>query len=101
IDLYFASIAITPLSNQEFIGVLPFLESFAHWRLVLDLLAISISGGLYIVPLYAIVQNYAEPSYRSRAIAANNIMNALFMVISALGISVMLALGFTVPEVFL
>jgi len=101
IDLYFASIAVMSVSRQEFIGVLPFLESFAHWRLVLDLLAISISGGLYIVPLYAIVQNYAEPSYRSRAIAANNIMNALFMVISALGISVMLALDFTIPEVFL
>jgi acyl-[acyl-carrier-protein]-phospholipid O-acyltransferase/long-chain-fatty-acid--[acyl-carrier-protein] ligase len=101
IDLYFVSTAIPPIPGQKLIGVLPFLESFDHWRIVLDLLAISICGGLYIVPLYAIVQNYAEASFRSRAIAANNIMNALFMVVSALGISVMLALDFTVPEVFL
>ncbi|ABI60674.1 acyl-[ACP]--phospholipid O-acyltransferase [Nitrosomonas eutropha] len=101
VDLYFASVAVVPASDHEFIGALSFLESFAHWRILLDLLVISISGGLYIVPLYAIVQNYAEASQRSRAIAANNIMNALFMVVSALGISVMLALDFTVPEVFL
>ncbi|MXS85693.1 acyl-[ACP]--phospholipid O-acyltransferase [Nitrosomonas sp. HPC101] len=101
IDLYFASTAIVSVPGVELIGALRFLESLAHWRILLDLLAISISGGLYIVPLYAIVQNYAEASYRSRAIAANNIMNALFMVVSALGISVMLALDFTVPEVFL
>ena len=101
IDLYFASTSFTPAANGTLIGVLNFLESFAHWRILLDLLAISICGGLYIVPLYAIVQNYTKPSHRSRAIAANNIMNALFMVVSAAGISVMLALDFTVSEVFL
>lgn len=100
-DLYFASTSLAPATGGELIGALSFLESFAHWRILLDLLVISISGGLYIVPLYAIVQNYAEASHRSRAIAANNIMNALFMVVSTLGISVMLALDFTVPEVFL
>lgn len=101
IDLYFASASVTPAATGDFIGALGFAESFAHWRILLDLLVISISGGLYIVPLYAIVQSCAEASHRSRAIAANNIMNALFMVVSALGISVMLALDFTVPEVFL
>ena len=101
IDLYFASVSITPAASGELIGMLGFVESFAHWRVLLDLLAISISGGLYIVPLYTIVQSCTEASHRSRAIAANNIMNALFMVVSALCISVMLALDFTVPEVFL
>ena len=101
VDLYFASTSLTPAANGTLIGVLNFLESFAHWRILLDLLAISICGGIYIVPLYAIVQTYTEPSRRSRAIAANNIMNALFMVVSAVGISVMLALDFTVSEVFL
>lgn len=101
VDLYFASTSLTPAANGILIGVLNFLESFAHWRILLDLLAISICGGIYIVPLYAIVQTYTEPSRRSRAIAANNIMNALFMVVSAAGISVMLALDFTVSEVFL
>ncbi len=101
IDLYFASTAVIPASNQELIGALSFLESWVHWRILFDLLAVSVSGGLYIVPLYAIVQSHAEAARRSRAIAGNNIMNALFMVVSALGISLMLAMDFTVPEVFL
>ncbi|MGG7056305.1 acyl-[ACP]--phospholipid O-acyltransferase [Nitrosomonas sp. ANs5] len=101
IDLYFASGSVMFVSGQRLIGAAAFLESLAHWRILFDLLAISISGGLYIVPLYAMVQRHAEASHRSRAVAANNIMNALFMVVSALAISVLLALDFTVPEVFL
>jgi len=101
IDLYFASTSLVPAAGGALIGARSFIESFAHWRILLDLLAISISGGLYIVPLNAIIQSHAEPSHRSRAIAANNIMNALFMVVSSVAISVMLALDFTVPEVFL
>src|SRR5690606_30127349 len=90
IDLYFASGSVMFVPGQRLIGAAAFLESLAHWRIVLDLLAISISGGLYIVPLYAMVQRHAEVSHRSRAVAANNIMNALFMVVSALAISVLL-----------
>ncbi|MCC6917405.1 acyl-[ACP]--phospholipid O-acyltransferase [Nitrosomonas sp.] len=101
IDLYFASTSLVPAAGGELIGVSGFVESFAHWRIMFDLLIISISGGLYIVPLNALIQSCAEPSHRSRDIAANNIMNALFMVVSSIGISIMLALDFTVPEVFL
>ncbi|MDT8363778.1 MAG: acyl-[ACP]--phospholipid O-acyltransferase [Nitrosomonas sp.] len=101
IDLYFASAALPPLAQEELIGAVAFLSFLTHWRILFDMLAISVSGGLYIVPLYALVQNQAEDSHRARTIAGNNIMNALFMVISALGISLMLALDFTVPEVFL
>ena len=101
VDLYFASNSLPPPLSQELMGAGVFLSSIAHWRILLDMLAISISGGLYIVPLYAIVQTQSEDSHRARTIAGNNIMNALFMVISALGISLMLVLDFTVPEVFL
>jgi len=101
IDLYFASQSLPPSRSQELIDAAAFLSSLAHWRILFDMLAISISGGLYIVPLYAIVQSEAENSRRARTIAGNNIMNALFMVISAIGISLMLALDFSVPEVLL
>lgn len=101
IDLYFASQSLPPPRSQELINAAAFLSSLAHWRILFDMLAISVSGGLYIVPLYAIVQNEAEDFRRARTIAGNNIMNALFMVVSALGISLMLALDFSVPEVFL
>ena len=55
----------------------------AHWRVAADLVLIGLFGGFYIVPLYALIQERSQPSHRSRIIAANNILNALFMVVSA------------------
>ena len=53
------------------------------WRVAIDLVLIGVFGGFYIVPLYALIQQRSQPSHRSRIIAANNILNALFMVASA------------------
>ncbi|QFS85385.1 MULTISPECIES: MFS transporter [unclassified Marinobacter] len=74
-----------------------------HYRQVaIDLLAIGIFGGLFIVPLYAYVQREASPDTRARVIAALNIFNALFMVISALLAMLMLGvIGLSIPEFFL
>ena len=52
------------------------LHSPTGWRMLADLLLLSACGGLYSVPLYAIVQERSEPSHRARTIAANNIVNA-------------------------
>ena len=82
-------------------GVSAFLATFAGWRIIVDLLIVAISGGIYIVPLYAIVQQRSDETHRARNIASNNIMNALFMVISAAGTVLMLNWGFTIPQVFL
>ena len=78
VDLYFASEldardASSSASPQ-------FLREPGHWRVVADLMLIGLFGGFYIVPLYALIQERSEPAYRSRIIAANNILNALFMV---------------------
>ncbi|MEO3428617.1 acyl-[ACP]--phospholipid O-acyltransferase [Pelagibius sp. CAU 1746] len=102
IDLYFASLAVAPAAPAEtLLGVGAFLAQAAHWRILADLLLISICGGLYIVPLYAIVQARAEAGHRARTIAANNVMNALFMVIGAGAAAALFALGMTVTGVFL
>ena len=59
-------------------------------------------GGFYIVPLYALVQQRSEPSFRSRVIAGNNIINALFMVLSAaLAIFFLDAVGLSIPQFLL
>jgi len=71
-----------------------------YGRMLLDVALLGVSGGLYIVPLYVLLQSRAEPGYQSRVIAANNIMNALFMVLSA-GFSVLLfGMGVTIPQLF-
>ena len=69
--------------------------------MTIDLVLIGLFGGFYIVPLYALIQERSEPSHRSRIIAANNILNAIFIVASA-GIAVgLLKAGLTIQELFL
>jgi 1-acyl-sn-glycerol-3-phosphate acyltransferase len=98
IDLYFASRGLAP---QSLAGIEQFLSVHAHWRIGADLVLLGMFGGFYIVPLYALIQERSEPAYRSRIIAANNILNALFMVASA-GIALgLLKAGLTIPQLFL
>lgn len=76
------------------------LGGLDDWRMLLDVALLGVSGGLYIVPLYVLLQSRAEAGYQSRVIAANNIMNALFMVLSA-GFSVLLfGMGVSIPQLF-
>lgn len=97
--LYYSSRNITPA--DPLLDALGFLQEPLSWLIVAELLAIAIFSGLYIVPLYAIMQHLSAESHRARVIAANNIMNALFMTVSAVATIVMLKLGVTVPQVFL
>ncbi|TFZ33376.1 glycerol acyltransferase, partial [Pseudomonas syringae] len=60
------------------------LASGQGWLVLFDVLGIGIFGGFYIVPLYALIQSRTPVKERSRVIAANNIRNALFMVVSAI-----------------
>ena len=81
-DLFFASSHFHTISSASLIGITDFLSMPKSWRLIIDILFIAISTGLYTVPLYAILQHRSPPEYRARIIACNNIMNALFMVIA-------------------
>lgn len=83
------------------IGVSEFLAAPYSWRIILDLLLLSVFGGFYIVPLQTLVQERSEPSHRSRIIAGNNILSSLFMVLSSVALIGMNALGFTIPAIFL
>ena len=80
IDLYFATKGLHPVGQS---GAMEFIGNSEHWRVVFDLFMLSVSGGLYSVPLYALIQERSDESHRSRIIAANNILNAIFMVTSA------------------
>ncbi|MCB1765808.1 MAG: MFS transporter [Candidatus Competibacteraceae bacterium] len=100
IDLFFAvpSVAI----DAPLIGAQEFLRSASSWRVLLDILLMGTFGGFYIVPLYALVQQRSEPAFRSRVIAGNNIINALFMVLSAvLAILFLDRVGLSIPQFLL
>jgi len=98
VDLWFAS---RGLHATELAGLDEFFTRPAHWRIAADLVLIGLFGGFYIVPLYALIQERSAPSHRSRIIAANNILNALFIVVSA-GIAIgMLKAGLSIPDLFL
>lgn len=100
IILYFASHNL-PTPQGELIGIGAFIANPAHWLPLAMLVLIPVSGGIYIVPLYAIMQERSDDSHRSRIIAANNVMNALFMVGSALLTLGLFSLGFKVTDVLL
>ncbi len=99
-DLYLAASALPSFAGGERYTVSTFLAEPAHWRVMADLALLAFSAGLYSVPMYALIQLRAQPSHRARIIAANNILNALFMIVSSLGAGAMLGAGFSIPEVF-
>jgi 1-acyl-sn-glycerol-3-phosphate acyltransferase len=78
-----------------------FLSQPHAWRLLADLAGIGVFGGFYVVPLYAVVQQRARPEALSRVIAANSILNALFMVAAAAFGAAVLAAGVSVPHLLL
>lgn len=84
------------------IGWLDFLNQSGAIRVSVDLAMIGVFGGLYIVPLYSLVQERSDTNQVSRIIAGNNIINALFMVVAALlGMVVLGVLGWSIPQLFL
>lgn len=68
----------------QLMTITAYLATPGCWRLLVDLAAVGLCGGLYIVPLYAFIQTRTSARCRSRMIAANNILNALFMVLSSI-----------------
>ena len=99
IDLFFATPASPP--QGELLGMLAFLAQPGSWRVVADIVLIGAFGGIYIVPLYALVQQRSAPSHLSRVIAGNNILNAVFMVAAALIAVALLDQGLNIPQVLL
>ncbi len=69
-------------------------------RILGDLLGISVSGGIFIVPLYALLQAASPRRRRARAIAANNVINAAAMVLAAVATMALIAAGVTTPGLF-
>jgi 1-acyl-sn-glycerol-3-phosphate acyltransferase len=97
LDLWLASRHLTGTGEA---GIAAFLATGAHWRVAADIVLLGVFGGFYTVPLYALIQARTVPSHRSRIIAANNILNALFIIVSAAAAIGLLRAGVSIPELF-
>lgn len=97
-DLYLASLTYT---NTVAVDVMGFMQQTGSWRILFDISMIGVFGGLYIVPLFALIQTRCDPKHLSRTIAGMNILNAIFMVVAALAAMLMLNAGFTIPQLFM
>ncbi|MET2897156.1 MFS transporter [Vibrio rotiferianus] len=99
-DLLWAVPAIESFPSQYY-DVQSFIAQSSHIRVMTDLFLVGVSGGVFIVPLYAFIQSRSEEGECAQSIAANNIMNALFMVASAaVSILVLSVLEFSIVELF-
>ncbi len=87
--------------SSQYLSLSQFIREWQALRIIFDLLMVSIFGGFFIVPLYTLLQERSQPHLRSRVIAANNVLNALFMVVASLMLMQLLKSNFTVPQIFL
>ncbi|MFN3700997.1 MAG: MFS transporter [Alphaproteobacteria bacterium] len=112
-DLYFASTAYfsarSPLdlgggdlaSGEAFDTISIFFSNIHAWRIVADLFLLSLAGGLYVVPLRAIVQDRSPKENTSRVVAGNSLSDSLFLLLSSLFGAALLSLGWLVKDLFL
>ncbi|MDX1303716.1 MFS transporter [Photobacterium sp.] len=96
-DLLFAAPEIIPVSRS----IAEFISQPELFRVFISLTMLGVSGGIFIVPLYAMMQHRAKAGERAQIIAANNILNALFMVASAIiSILFLSVLDLSIPQFF-
>ncbi len=99
-DLYLTSQHWT-ISSGGLYGISEFFAQKNSYRLIFDFLMMSISGGIFIVPLYTLLQERSDVKSRSRVIAANNILNALFMVASSITVALFYNFDLNSSQIFL
>ncbi|HEX6398505.1 MAG TPA: MFS transporter, partial [Steroidobacteraceae bacterium] len=99
IDLYFEH----PQAHAAGAGLMSWTQFLAAggWDVALDCAPIGLFGGLFIVPLYALILSRSAESHRARIIACNNILNAGFMVLASVLAIGWFALGFSIPQLFI
>ena len=87
--------------DSALLTITGFLSKSGSFRILFDLCLLSTFTGIFSVPLYTFIQSYSPPESCAQTIAANNILNALFMIASAMIVGLLLFFGFTIAQVFL
>ncbi|WP_425360088.1 MULTISPECIES: acyl-[ACP]--phospholipid O-acyltransferase [unclassified Candidatus Tisiphia] len=102
IDLFFASrISAVHYEPEQLKSIFVFLSKKHNWRIIIDLFFIAAIAGLYIVPLFAVLQYLSSSAHRSRIIAINNFANAVFMAGSTAILSLLFYWEYSIPSVIL
>jgi acyl-[acyl-carrier-protein]-phospholipid O-acyltransferase/long-chain-fatty-acid--[acyl-carrier-protein] ligase len=102
IDLFFATkISQVHYEPEQLKSIIIFLSKLHNWRIAIDLFLLSFIGGLYIVPLFAIMQYFSPQAHRSRVIAVNNLINSFFMAGATIILSLLFYLDHSIPFVIL
>ncbi|MCY4641570.1 MAG: MFS transporter [Gammaproteobacteria bacterium] len=98
VDVFFAA---TLHTSSELLSLQEFIQIKSNWRLCIDMLFIGAFGGIYIVPLYALIQARTNPQRRARVIAGNNILNAVAIAAASIYAMVLLNADLNIPQLFL
>ncbi|WP_454257298.1 MFS transporter [Pseudoxanthomonas mexicana] len=99
LDLYFARPGLAPAGG---LNLAQFLRQPGSVRLIVDLLGIGLFTGIFVVPLFALIQSRTHASQMARVFAALNIQNSGFIVLAALaGLALQRGLGWSSPQMFL
>lgn len=99
LHLYFARTGLAPLAG---LGIASFVQQPGSLRIMIDLVGVGLSAGIFVVPLFALIQSRTPSHEMARVIAGMNIQNAAFIVLAAvLGIVVQRYLGWSIPQVLL
>lgn len=101
VDIYYASLSAYQPPVGTLIGVSEFISHASNWRIIFDVFMVAFFGGLYVVPLSAIIQDRTPEATRARIMAGSSIIDSLFMVVSAVVSAVLIGMGWTIPELFL
>ena len=88
-------------SSNGLMSITDFLSTAPGKRISFDIFFFAVSGGFFTVPLYTFIQQKSNKESRSRVIAGNNILNALFMVASSLFLALLYHYEFSFPQIFL
>lgn len=103
LDMYWTSLSFAGDTRQNgtLVGLSQFLTRPDGWRLLIDMLILAMAGGIYIVPLRALLQHRANKNNTARIVSGGATMDAFFILLSAILVTGLLAIGIDIREIFL
>lgn len=101
LDFYLGGLSFHSTQPEQLIGIKLFLNSYQGWRIIFDLFMLAVFAGIYIVPLYTMMQHFSNKHQLGRIVAVNNIMNAFFMVMANVISFGLLYFGCNINQIFL